>query len=49
MVIGFLMRWMPWSYPEAHQWVLQCRPCIAPNPGFIRQLQNERVENTILS
>ena len=38
MLIGYLMHFKKWSLVDAYQHVKQCRNCISPNNGFLKQL-----------
>jgi len=38
VAIAYLMRYQSMSLIEAFRFVRECRPCISPNPGFMRQL-----------
>jgi protein-tyrosine phosphatase len=40
IVIAYLMRCEHMSYKDAHALVLRQRPCIKPNYGFVKQLQD---------
>lgn len=39
VVIAYLMQHKGMSYDEAHQHVLERRPIVRPNPGFVQQLR----------
>lgn len=44
IVIAYLMRAKGWSLIDSFRFVRERRPCVSPNPGFMRQLaQFERV------
>jgi len=44
MVIGYIMTSQKMSYKDSHQFVVDRRPIIWPNPGFVRQLEEYEKE-----
>ena len=41
LVIAYLVQEQNMKLQDAVQWVKQCRPCIEPNDGFLRQLHRQ--------